>query len=372
MQTIACIFLGEFTTQTCFQGRFGEEIGSDGFGSQIMLHAPRPNEDLVTGRISNIEVTNCGQAFRLGRYAIHFHLNGNMNGSYVKNSAIHKSNNRAINVHGTHNVVLDGNTVYDIMGGAFFLEDGVENGNIIQNNLAIFVKQSTSLQNDDITPAAFWITNPDNIVRNNHAAGGTHFGFWYRMHTHPDGPSFDPNICPRNVPLNIFANNTVHSQGWFGLWIFQVYTPKVGGACSGTEDQAATFETLTTWNCEKGAESVTGGAIQFKGFKMINNEKAGLEYKLTSGPRFSSNGASAINCDIAAKPTTDGILDESSTRIGIILPYSPGFQVLDTTFYNFDEAGKATFGVTQIDGKTADLCGGFTHRLATQSLIISP
>ena len=32
------IFAGEFATQTCFQGRFGEELGSDQFGGQIMIH----------------------------------------------------------------------------------------------------------------------------------------------------------------------------------------------------------------------------------------------------------------------------------------------------------------------------------------------
>ena len=31
---------GEFSTQTCFQGRFGEELGSDEFGGQIMVHQP--------------------------------------------------------------------------------------------------------------------------------------------------------------------------------------------------------------------------------------------------------------------------------------------------------------------------------------------
>lgn len=48
----------------------------------------------------------------------------------------------------------------------------------MQYNLAVFVIPSTSLLNDDITPAAFWVTHPSNIVRHNHAAGGSHFGFW--------------------------------------------------------------------------------------------------------------------------------------------------------------------------------------------------
>ena len=87
------------------------------------------------------------------------------------------------------------------MGGAFFLEDGIETNNTFQYNLGVFVKPSSSLRNDDITPATFWITNPDNIIIHNHAAGGSHFGFWYRMKDHPEGPSFDSNICPKFVPL---------------------------------------------------------------------------------------------------------------------------------------------------------------------------
>ena len=60
-------------------------------------------------------------------------------------------------------------------------------GNIFDGNLVVFVRSSSSLLNDDLTPAAFWITHPNNIVINNHVAGGTHFGFWYRMLKHPEG-----------------------------------------------------------------------------------------------------------------------------------------------------------------------------------------
>ena len=55
-------------------------------------------------------------------------------------------------VAGTHNLLVEGNVVYDVMGGAIFIEDGIETENIIQYNLAVFVRQSTSLLNDDITP----------------------------------------------------------------------------------------------------------------------------------------------------------------------------------------------------------------------------
>uniref|UniRef100_W5M5C1 PKHD1 like 1 n=1 Tax=Lepisosteus oculatus TaxID=7918 RepID=W5M5C1_LEPOC len=149
---------GEFATQTCFQGRFGEEVGSDQFGGCIMFHAPRPSENLAIGRIEYVEVFHAGQAFRLGRYPIHWHLMGDMKfKSYVRGCGIHQTYNRAVTIHNTHNLLVEKNVIYDIMGGAFFIEDGIETGNVLQYNLAVFVRQSTSLLNDDVTPAAFWI-----------------------------------------------------------------------------------------------------------------------------------------------------------------------------------------------------------------------
>ena len=123
-----CNVSGEFTTQTCFQGRFGEDIGSDQFGGHIILHAPEKDKHLVKGRIENVELTYMGQAFRLGRYTIHFHINGDMEGSYVRGCAIHNTFNRAVNIHATNNVLIEHNVAYKIMGGAFFLEDGIEEG----------------------------------------------------------------------------------------------------------------------------------------------------------------------------------------------------------------------------------------------------
>ena len=55
---------------------------------------------------------------------------------------------------------VEHNVVYDIQGLSFFIEDGKEENNIVQYNLAIGTKSSSSLLNTDVTPAAFWITNP--------------------------------------------------------------------------------------------------------------------------------------------------------------------------------------------------------------------
>jgi hypothetical protein len=46
------LIVGEFATQTCFQGRHGEEMGSDQFGGQVMLHPPIRDQNLAVGRVS--------------------------------------------------------------------------------------------------------------------------------------------------------------------------------------------------------------------------------------------------------------------------------------------------------------------------------
>lgn len=69
-----------------------------------------------------------GQSYRIGRYPVHFHLNGHMNQSYVKGCSIHHTFNRAVNIHNTHDVLIQQNVIYHVMGGAMFLEDSAETG----------------------------------------------------------------------------------------------------------------------------------------------------------------------------------------------------------------------------------------------------
>lgn len=146
---------GQFAVQTCFLGRYGAEIGTDQFGAHIMMSQPPQsptNVETVIARFSNVEFFHVGQAYRLGRYPIHFHMNGDMPSSYVKECAIHESFNRATNIHASNYLTIEANFIYNIKGGAYFLEDGVEIGNTFKFNLAVFVISSESLLNEDVTP----------------------------------------------------------------------------------------------------------------------------------------------------------------------------------------------------------------------------
>ena len=103
-----------------------------------------------------------------------------------------------------------------IMGHTFFLEDGIEHGNIYERNLGINTLASFALLNTDTSPATFWVTNPNNTYIGNHAAGSAAYGFWYQLLDNPSGPSFTTTVCPKFNPMGQFSNNLVHSNMFYG------------------------------------------------------------------------------------------------------------------------------------------------------------
>jgi len=339
----------EEATQSCFHGKFGEEIGTDEMGAIIFIHAKEIDKHLVTARISYTEFNEVGQAFRVGRYPIHFHINGNVTGSYVRGNAIHHSYNRACTIHAVNHLLVEHNVVYDIKGLSFFVEDGVEEENTLQYNLAVYTRQSNSLLNPDIQPGSFWIVNPNNYVQHNAVAGSTHFGFWYRVLQNPDGPSRTNSFCPAGAPMGRFYNNSAHSNGLYGIWLFTAgekgWVPRDGtrdnGYCSGNRI-TATFGDFTAWNNEIGVEIVEGGAIRFENMTLLDNEKSGIEIIHATGAKRQNGeeyGAPTFKNSVvvAHSKLTENWENgaEFCTKSGVWSGWW-GNDVENVEFYNFD------------------------------------
>jgi len=51
------------------------------YGATIFMHSA--GDDSLVARLENVEFTDVGQAFKLGRYAIHFHMIGAVHKSYA-------------------------------------------------------------------------------------------------------------------------------------------------------------------------------------------------------------------------------------------------------------------------------------------------
>src|SRR4029077_10207467 len=234
-----------------------DERGEVGMLSRNILIQASPDADpnLFGGHImamgaskmfvDGVELNRMGQNMHLARYPIHWHLIGDAQGQYIRNSAVHDTYSRCVTVHGTNYLDVRNNVTYNNIGHCFFLEDGVEHDNQFVHNLAILTKchpdapcvptnlapfKSDGGRNfdaagqdakdilipSDNTASTFWITNPDNIYRDNVAAGSDSTGFWFALPEHPtgkfEGTENSKKPWPRRTRVREFKGNTAHSN----------------------------------------------------------------------------------------------------------------------------------------------------------------
>lgn len=263
-----------------------ETSNAEEYGGTIFSHST--GDDSLTTRLSYIELTDTGQAFKVGRYSIHFHMIGAVHTSYIRGVAVHEGFNRALTIHGTTHLRIENNVVFRVKGHAIFIEDAAETKNVVTGNLVMNTQRSMSLLNTDQTPACYWITHPDNIFINNSAAGSDRYGFWYDLQTHSIGPSANTNICPENARVGEFRDNIVHSMGRYGLRIFHNMVPRKYACRSATGPTGSNplittvFNGLVGYKCNRnGAIAERVGNVQFENFKVADNLLAGIEFSLT-------------------------------------------------------------------------------------------
>lgn len=205
--------VGLLTRNVVIQGDSASSAG--GYGGHMMGMGG-------TLRVEGVELHFMGQKGKVARYPMHWHMMGAVDGQYFLGSSVWKSFNRCVTVHGTDNARVENNVCYDHLGHGYFLEDGAESGNLIAGNLGLGTK--TTAQGEGVLPtdtqaATFWITNPDNMIRNNVAGGSQGFGFWFALPASPTGLSTGQPDLPRTNPLREFDGNVAHSNRRGGLQV---------------------------------------------------------------------------------------------------------------------------------------------------------
>eukprot|EP00761_Pharyngomonas_kirbyi_P010107 gb/GECH01010125.1/.p1 GENE.gb/GECH01010125.1/~~gb/GECH01010125.1/.p1 ORF type:complete len:3495 (+),score=610.83 gb/GECH01010125.1/:1-10485(+) len=321
--------VGLLSRNIIFQG--DETTLETRYGAHMMFHSQ--GDDSLKARLEYVELNRVGQAFQLGRYPLHFHLIGDVHQSYVRGCSIHHTFNRALAVHGIHHLLIENNFAYNVMGHTFFIEDGIETKNQFIHNLGMLTRKSTSLLNTDTSPSTFWITNPDNVFKDNAAAGSENYGFWFFPEEHPTGASATPFVCPLHMPLGEFRNNRAHSNGRYGLRIFRRWEP-LQNPCSrrGPDAPASLYDFTSFLNGRNGAIATRIGDISFINFKVADNIEAGIGVSEI----FTSEGPPTIDSSliIGNSFTTDTRVH--GTR-GIWTPRTENFFVKNITFRNFFE-----------------------------------
>ncbi|AKH44110.1 cell migration-inducing and hyaluronan-binding protein [Altererythrobacter atlanticus] len=293
------------------------------FGGHIMA---MPGSQV---RASGVELYRMGQNMHLARYPMHWHLVGEGAGQYIRNAAIHNTYSRCVTVHGTNNVRVENNVTFDTVGHCFFLEDAVETGNQFVRNLGIMTKCHPTLPCEptnlapgggsgmagqrakhvlipsDNTASTFWITNPDNIYRDNVAAGSDQIGFWFALPEHPtgqfEGTETSANTWPRRIPVREFKGNTAHSNfdglmfdrgpkpdGTFSVVGSNYHTGHADPSDPDSQKLDSLFEDFTGYKNRNGAIWARGELHTFKNLKLADNA-IGFTHAAGRGPNAYSS-----------------------------------------------------------------------------------
>ncbi len=216
--------VGNLSRNIVIQGADDNAWHKEGFGAHVMIM------DLKSKVvIDGVELRRVGQSGVTGRYPIHWHLLsyrsdgsllGDAVGHVLRNSAIWNSANRCVVIHGTNGVTVRDNICQDVKGHSFFLEDAVERRNVFEGNLALTnrtapkgkVLQVHESQIWQAGPSGFWLTNPDNVVRKNHAGDAQGNGFWMAFPSKSLGLSSAVPMQPDRMAHGVFEYNTAHSS----------------------------------------------------------------------------------------------------------------------------------------------------------------
>jgi hypothetical protein len=184
------------------------------------------------GSLAYAEFRHLGKEGLLGKYAIHYHLVGDtMRGSSVVGCSIWDSHNRWIVIHGTDHMLVRDCVGYKSIGHGFFLEDGTEQYNVLDRNLAVqaFAGKPLPKQNlpfDKNEGAGFWWANARNTITRNVSCEAERYGFFLEMSPRdgfktvlplrmPDGTVNEQEV--RHISNFRFEDNEAHSTGTYGI-----------------------------------------------------------------------------------------------------------------------------------------------------------
>jgi len=285
---VECAEVGLLTHKIQIKGDPGSDTAGLG-GHAMFLEGS-------TVHIEGVLFRRMGQQGALGRYPVHWHMAANSEGSIVR-SAVWESYNRFVTIHGTHGIEVRRVVGFETLGHGFYLEDGGETGNQILCNLAIAVRGAPDpVTPSDIDAAGFWISNPDNVVEGNRAAGADFAGFWLGFPEHPRGLSSTNAVWPRRTPLLSFRRNQAHTVGFAGLYVdggeaqnrsvvTTWYEPREDPSDPDSDQVVPEIRGFTAWKSQHyGAWIRTFAGVEMSNARFADNWRSLYLANIPSGP----------------------------------------------------------------------------------------
>ena len=218
--------------------------------------------------------------------------------------------------------------------------------------------------------ASFWITNPDNVYRDNVAAGSDSNGFWMSLPEHPngkfEGTEISRNTWPRNMRLREFKGNVAHSNydgfmidrniaanNTFGV-TGNMHISRENPADSRSPIVEQVFEDLTAYKNRNGGFWGRGEMRTIRNYKSADNaigytQASGLGGGASVGDPYTSRVVDSLfvgETENIGNPRTDA---EKAYGRSLPKPEMPDFpirgyeyydarhDVVNTTFRNFED-----------------------------------
>ncbi|MEL7159733.1 MAG: G8 domain-containing protein [Bacteroidota bacterium] len=285
--------VGLLTRNITIQGP--ESAPEERYGGHIMI---MPGSGPVS--VSGVALRRLGQPGKAARYSFHWHLAGDRDGDYFRNSSVYDGLQRGVVVHGTNNVLVQDNVTFNVRNHAYIpAEDGNETGNHFIGNLAILTRRvetgyfafpkegkETKLSNQgEQRPSCFWLRNLHNVLIGNHAAGAERGnGFFYdRFARHRDFSFFDalpePIVFQDNVAHSISvpgvnnnagSNVAMYAQVGHGMGLF------IDNFNLEEETPNLVFENFTAYKCDMSGIWNETEQAEFRGLTLADNTSAFL------------------------------------------------------------------------------------------------
>lgn len=227
------------------------------------------------GSISYAAFNHLGKAGLRGRYPIHFHLvDDSMRGSYVKGVAVYDSDNRWVTIHGANFIVVRDTVGYKSLGHGFFLEDGSEVYNLVDNNLGVQAYMTGKLPNqalayDGNNGGCYWAANARNFVYNStFVECDNDDSFILEYAPNYQAMEMDvlmPDGSRQNQDVSLMSGGKikgleVHTHFGYGPWISGGHFP---------ENNPLLFEDTKVWNTNYSID-ISGANVVFDGVELYD------------------------------------------------------------------------------------------------------
>jgi hypothetical protein len=337
----------------------GDESSVDTqFGGHVMIAHAGSN-----ARIQGVQFTRMGQFNRLGRYPMHWHLVSDAATGFFKRNSISNSIQRGLIVHGTDNLMIEGNVVFNTPGHSYGTENGTEKGNVFTKNIGFgtrnaklpnVVFQGSTTPADDDQAATFWMVGGENSFIGNVAAGSESSGFWF------DRSKGDLKIFTGNVAHSNRASDRPGTNEQAGI------TTKESSGLKGlVQDTLLYSNAVGAW--------LESDAVAFKSVKFSDNRMAsfnamnlenGLVVGDTTGKQNINEGFVTYKSKVVTKKVTFANFEAYALRTFLAGSEGARFQTEAVNFVNVKEGRRILLHAEGGDAYAEDLDGTLVGRPA--------